>query len=994
MRLKRRTKLFYRFFRAKALKNVFLFNTLMGVLCFVIFLFAIKSTFNLRTEYSLKQFYPTNHPLLVQEEHLRQLFQADKNLSIFLVLKTKNGSSWLDNHNYALLKTIQLNFQKNSDLKSVVSLASVQGASTSQDEISVGYLFDGLSFEKRKTLAVTHPFVKPHLLVQDESATLLILNLHEANSLQIYDYSQKLKTYFDKNFPLITVDYGGLPAVQADLSVLLKKEMRRSIVIGLIIFILGLLLVYKRPTSIVPVLITLVFVNVVVLGLLAAFGVPINVLLSTLPILITLDVISLVIHIQAHFQNEKKVFKTFKALFWENLLAATTTGMGFLILKTSPSALIQSYGLIVAVSSVAVWVLVHLITIPLLGFFPNVEFREWIHRPAYWALWSIRNRKSVLSFSALIFVFGFYSLTKINWNSKILDDLPEHQNTRETTEFIDKNFGGTLEANFVITTKGGWQKTQALSKLDSAIGKIKGFSSVGSVVSVNDFYKSLSSSSVQRLPASNAELAEKNFMFSMSAANPIEKFVSEDTKNLLLQIRFKDKPSNVIQGTKYSILNTIKKEFPDSKISFFGFGTQYHAINQEISKNLVFSFWHALVAIGLVLAIVFRSIRWAALACLPNLIPPLVLLIWLNVNQVALKPSVAIIFSIAIGLAFTNTVYIVGRLLKLQRANNYKNYFPLKKALIEESNPCLLATTLVILGFSVFLFSYFGMNRVFGQYMILSVVAAMFGDLIFLPSFLQQFKRYFTVFAFVAISYNFNSKVYAATNEAETILKKAQSLLVSKDDSAQVSMKIIEANGSKKERQISIKRKYSDKKNQVLVKIQKPSDQKGAGLLSVIENGSEQQWLYLPASKQVRRFVSKNKQEGVMGSELSPQDLDLNTAKSAQVTFLKNAKVGAVDVSMIEVKSNANQTQYAKAVIWIDQKISLPLRIEYFNVKNQVVKRIDFQNYKSFNGVFRAQTINIKNLENKRGTLLALSNIKVNSGLSDDDFTQRALSKD
>lgn len=976
------------------MKNVFLFNTLMGVLCFVVFLFAIKSTFNLKTEYSLKQFYPANHPLLQQENHLRSLFQADKNLSIFLVLKTKNGSSWLDSRNYALLKTIQLNFQKNSDLKSVVSLASLQGASTSQDEISVGYLFDGLSLEARKKLASTHPFVKPHLLVQDETATLLILNLKAANSLEIYDYSQSLKTYFAKSFPSISVDYGGLPAVQADLSVLLKKELRRSIFIGFIIFVFGLLLVYKKPISIVPVLLTLIFVNVVVLGLLAAFGVPVNVLLSTLPILITLDVISLVIHTQSNFQKTKNVFVTFKNLFWENLLAAATTGIGFLILKTSPSALIQNYGVIVAASSVAVWLLVHMITIPLLAFFPNVEFRSWIHKPAYWSLWSLRNKKSVLAFASFVFIFGFYSLTKINWNSKILDDLPEHQNTRETTEYIDKNFGGTLEANFVIKTSGGWQKTAALKKLDTVVEKIKKIPTIGSVVSVNDFYKSLSGSAKQRLPASNSELAEKNFMFSLSASNPIEKFVSEDNKNLLLQVRFKDRPSNIIHSAKNSVLSIIKKEFPAASISFFGFGTQYHAINQEISKDLVFSFWHALVAIGLLLAIVFRSWRWALLACLPNLIPPLVLLIWLNINQISLKPSVAIIFSIAIGLAFTNTVYIVGRILKLQRAHKYKNYFPLKKALIEESNPCLLATTLVILGFSIFLFSYFGMNRVFGQYMILSVVAAMFGDLIFMPSFLQQFKKYFAVLAICVISFSASKSISATNNEAEVILKKAQGLLASKDDSALVSMKIIEASGSKKDRQLLIKRKYSVKKNQVLVKIQKPTDQKGAGILSVIEDGSEQQWLYLPGSKQVRRFVSKNKQEGVLGSELSPQDLDLNTAKGAKVSFLKKEKVGAVEVSLIEVKSASNETTYSKAVVWIDQKQTLPLRIEYYNSKNQVVKQIDFQNYKSFNGVFRAQLINIKNLENKRGTLLTLTNVKVNSGLSDDDFTQRALSKD
>ena len=191
-----------------------------------------------------------------------------------------------------------------------------------------------------------------------------------------------------------------------------------------------------------------------------------------------------------------------------------------------------------------------------------------------------------------------------------------------------------------------------------------------------------------------------------------------------------------------------------------------------------------------------------------------------------------------------------------------------------------------------------------------------------------------------------------------------------------------------------MKRKFADKKNQVLVKIRKPVDQKGAGLLSILEGTSEQQWIYLPSSKQVRRFVSTNKQEGVLGSELNPQDLDLNTVKSSSVELTKKGKVGLIDVSLIEVKSSANETRYSKAVVWMDQKRNLPLRIEYFGPKGTTLKRIDFQNYKAFSGVFRAQKILIRNLENKRGTDLILSNIKVNSGLTDAAFTQRVLSKD
>lgn len=993
MHLNRKTNVILQIVRCKVLNNVRLVNTILGVLCLILFGFSCLAVLKLKTEYSLKQFYPANHPLLKQEEKLRALFHFEKNLSLLVVLKSKDGSSWLGEKNYSTLKQVHSSFAANNSLKSVVSIASLQGAASAGDEISVGNVFDGVTVAERQQLALKHPFVKPHLLADDDSATLVILNLKDAAPLEIFQYTQRLKDYFATSYPNLIVQYGGLPVVQADISMLLKKELLRSLGFGFLLFLLGLLLVYKRPHSVFPVFLTLIFVNTVILGTLAFFGISLNILLTTLPILISLDAISLVIHIQSHYTKSKNLWTTYRELFWENLLAVTTTGMGFLMLQTSSSGLIKDYGLIVGVSSLAVWLLVHLVMIPIVAMFKTCDFRDWIHKPAYWSLWAITNRKPILAGSLFIFVFGFYSLTQINWNTRILDDLPDKEQARLTTEYIDQKFGGTLEANFVLSTAAGWQKPQALKKLDVAILKIKSLSPVGSVVSVTDIYKSISTGSKNRLPASNGDLAEKNFMFSMSAVNPIEKFVSSDQKNVLVQVRYKDQPSDKINLAKTKIISILKTAFPQSQIAFFGFGTQFHTINQEVSKALVFNFWHALLAIGIVLAFVFRSWRWALLACLPNMIPPLVLFIFLNLNQVAMKPSVAIIFSIAIGLAFTNTVYVLGRVLKLQRQNKYVSYFPLKKALIEESNPCLLATTLVVLGFVVFLFSYFGMNRMFGQYMILSVIAALFGDLIFLPSFLFQFRKHFMSFALVSLLL-FSSKSFAAVDDATAILKKSQSLLTSQDDVALMTMKIIEADGSKKERELFIKRKFSVKKNHVLVKIQKPTDQKGAGLLTIIENGSEQQWLYLPSSKQVRRFVSKNKQEGVMGSELSPQDLDLTTVQSSTAKLIKKTKVGAVEVAMIEVKSESNKTAYSKATLWIGLAQSLPLRIEYFGTTGTALKRIDFQNYKAFNGVFRAQKIIIKNLENKRGTDLLLSQVKVNSGLTDKEFTQRALSKD
>ena len=119
MQLNLKLNALLQFFKAKALFNVRFIYTLTGLLCLILFALCGVAALKLKTEYSLKQFYPANHPLLVQEQKLRTLFHADKNLSLLLVLKTTDRSSWLQDKNYKLLSQIQSSFAENSNLKSV-----------------------------------------------------------------------------------------------------------------------------------------------------------------------------------------------------------------------------------------------------------------------------------------------------------------------------------------------------------------------------------------------------------------------------------------------------------------------------------------------------------------------------------------------------------------------------------------------------------------------------------------------------------------------------------------------------------------------------------------------------------------------------------------------------------------------------------------------------------------------------------------------------------
>ena len=110
MQLNTKTTVLLQLFKAKVLNNVTLVNTFLCVVSLALFCFCLISVFNLKTEYSLKQFYPANHPLLLQEQKLRALFQSEKNLSLLVVLKSAQSASWLADSNYNLLKQIHTAF--------------------------------------------------------------------------------------------------------------------------------------------------------------------------------------------------------------------------------------------------------------------------------------------------------------------------------------------------------------------------------------------------------------------------------------------------------------------------------------------------------------------------------------------------------------------------------------------------------------------------------------------------------------------------------------------------------------------------------------------------------------------------------------------------------------------------------------------------------------------------------------------------------------------
>ncbi len=148
------------------------------------------------------------------------------------------------------------------------------------------------------------------------------------------------------------------------------------------------------------------------------------------------------------------------------------------------------------------------------------------------------------------------------------------------------------------------------------------------------------------------------------------------------------------------------------------------------------SFFFAFGLICLLLVLVFKSLRFGLIGILPNLFPLLISLGFMGVMGIRLRIVVIITFAISFGLAVDNTIHILSR-FREERTKGKRVELALHDSLRVVAEAVFFTSALLLLGFSLTLFSGFRATYDFGRLACVTILAALFGDLILLPALLK-----------------------------------------------------------------------------------------------------------------------------------------------------------------------------------------------------------------------------------------------------------------
>lgn len=174
-----------------------------------------------------------------------------------------------------------------------------------------------------------------------------------------------------------------------------------------------------------------------------------------------------------------------------------------------------------------------------------------------------------------------------------------------------------------------------------------------------------------------------------------------------------------------------------------------------------------------------------------------------------------------------------------------------------------------------------------------------------------------------------------------------------------------------------------------------PRDVKGTAFLSFSHSvGADEQWLYLPALKRVKRISSRNKSGPYMGSEFAYEDLSSFEVEKYTYKLLGEEPCEGGTCYVLEQYPVDKYSGYTRIISWIDKNEFKPWKTDYYDRKNSLLKTLTVNTYQQYlDKYWRIMDMTMVNHQSKKSTDVIFGEYQFNQGLTDADFNQNSLKR-
>ncbi len=734
--------------------------------------------------YEYAPLLPKDDTAYIENQEFNLEFSSQGNL---MVLGIKNSNFY--NSSY-----IQHWFALIDSLKSIDGVTSVFSITEAYDIVknpkekkfileplfNKNQQYDNKSLDSLKNKINKLPFYKDLLYNEKNNFFLIAITLKPEilqSPARVALIDKIVKT--GKEFTSATqndLHYSGLPFIRVTTAEMIKKELNLFIIGALLVTAIIIFLFFR---SFKVVMFSMLVVGIAVIwavGIQELFGYKITILTGMIPpLIIVIGIPNSVFLLNKYHQEYKKHGNKIKALqrvivkignatFLTNL----TTASGFATFVFTSSKILVEFGVIAAVNILVVFFL-SLCMIPIvfsfldppkerhLNHLNNQLIRKVVNGLVHI---SLNHRKAVYVFSFFVVIFGIWGITKVKTTGYMLDDIPHDNILYKDLKFFENNFNGLMPLDIMIDGKKGNSayKTKMLKKIDKLEKIMSKKADVSRGISLAEavkfgrqsFYKG--NPKEYKVPSSMelnfilSYISNTNTKGSNKVSDVVNSFVDSLRSKTRLSYRLRDVGTVKMDALYKEITHDVDSLFPKKKYNTMvtGASVLFFKGTEYLIKNLFVSLALAIAIIATFMAWMFSSKRMVLVSLIPNLIPLITTAALMGYFGISIKPSTILVFSIAFGISVDDTIHFLAK----YRQELSETKWSIKAAVVlalKETGVSMIYTSIILFfGFGIFGLSQFGGTVALGILVALTLLVALFSNLILLPTLLMSLERNIT----------------------------------------------------------------------------------------------------------------------------------------------------------------------------------------------------------------------------------------------------------
>lgn len=738
------------------------------LLClFVLMMAALWPASKIKADFSLEGFYPKDAPTLRQYQDFIAEYGRDDNI-IAIVVETKDV---LDPAFLTTLRDVNDRVSQIDGVSETISLLSAKRLNNQDGSlVTQAWLEEiplaGINRDSLLQQWKSDPFLSDLLINEAGTVTALYIELDSDRT----NYTSR-QAIIDALLPEVEVlsSLGkmyitGIPYFRNMYVNRLNEQIVFYISLSTILIVVLLWYLYRNWRDVIlP--IGIVWLSILFsVAMIQLSGGFFEIMSSTIaPILLCVGIADS-IHIMSKYNDESlhgtdhqtAIERSMVTLGVATLMTSVTTAIGFATLMTSDVLPMRNFGLYTAIGVLLAFVITILalpallkVTGRTMGEHPS---KQKIHLKLGSFLTAMEkmvfsHHKSIVTISLLITLAIGLGITNLKVNSHIFDDVGKDSDLIEAANFASENLSPQFPLEILIPTPEGTtsQDPVFIAKIDTLHQYLEGFPEFRTVISQASIMREThrlmepDAAKGEALPTQADKLAQYHLLLEVSGADAASEYTNFDYSSSRVSVLTEDMGSHKMGIYKQQIEEKLATLFPNAAIVITGTNILVSDLTNNIVYTLTSSILLAIIIIGGLMWLMFRRPSLFFISLIPNLIPLIIVAGIMGYLQIWIKPSTAVIFTIAFGIAVDDSIHFLAR-LKIEAAESGSLRSLIQTTLEKTGRSMILTSVILIAGFGTLTFSDFESTQYMGYLVSLTIGLALVADLLILPALIYWIK--------------------------------------------------------------------------------------------------------------------------------------------------------------------------------------------------------------------------------------------------------------